>query len=364
MTAMQTPSALFASIARRRRMAAVMGWLLLLAMLLAAPGALASPSGKAKSARRWGADYFPDVYLTTHEGKRVHFYRDVIEGKVVAINFMFTSCENVCPAETARLKQVHDLLGERVGDDIHMYSITIDPEVDTPEALASYRERFGVGEGWTFLTASRETTDLIQRKLGLLVEKLDDPKDHNASLVLGNEPNARWIRRSPYDDPQRLAHLLAESMHNWSKPRRENRKLVSYAAAPSRPNWETGERIFRTRCAACHSIGEGSGLGPDLAGVVERRDREWLVRWVAEPDSLIAEGDPTALALLRDWNDIPMPNLGLNEKEARSVIEFIQAQEAHRASPAREKPDHIDHAGHEQHGRGGADEHAAHRHQH
>ena len=362
------------------RLSTALKRLLPLALILATSGALefpadaaaeASPGAEARPTRRWGEDYFPDVYLTTHEGKRVHFYRDLVQGKVVAINFMFTSCENVCPAETARLKQVHGLLGDRVGQDIHMYSITIDPEVDTPEVLSKYRDRFGAGEGWTFLTAPRETTDLIQKKLGLLVDKLDDPKDHNASLVLGNERTGRWIRRSPYDNPQRLAHLLAESMHNWTRPPREDRMLASYSAAPSRSNWETGERIFRTRCAACHSIGGGSGLGPDLAGVVERRDPEWLVRWIAEPDALIAEGDPIAVALLREWNDIRMPNLALDEKETRSVIEFMRAQdavarEAHSEAPPGEQSNqmsHGDHSGRGQHGAGHGEAHGSgHRH--
>jgi protein SCO1/2 len=321
----------------------------------------------ARPTRRWGENYFPDVYLTTHEGKRVHFYRDLLQDKVVAINFMFTSCGNVCPAETARLKQVHALLGDRVGEDIHMYSITVDPEVDHPEVLADYRERFGIGEGWTFLRASPEDTDLIQRKLGLLVEKLDDPNDHNASLVLGNERTGRWTKRSPYDNPQQLAHLLAESMHNWAKGPRKGRKLASYAAAPSRANWETGERIFRTRCAACHSMGEGSGLGPDLAGVTESRDQDWLVRWIMEPDALIDEGDATAVALLHEWNDIRMPNLGLDEKEARAVIGFMASWQGGEKQ-ARAGGLESAHAGHDVHPSEGhtrahsGHEHAGHQH--
>ena len=295
------------------------GLLLVLTLILAPSGA-----SRAGDGNPWGQGYFPDVTLTTHEGESVRFYQDVLKGKVVAINFMFTSCENVCPAETARLLQVEALLKGRLGEDIHFYSISIDPEVDTPEALAQYRERFGVGPGWTFLTASREPTDLIQRKLGLLVEKLDDPDDHNASLVLGNEASGRWLRRSPYDDPKRLAHILAESLHNWSKPPRSDRNLASYDSAPSRSNWETGEKIYRTRCASCHTIGEGDALGPDLAGVTERRDRDWLVRWIMEPDVMIAEGDPEAVKLLREWDNLRMPDFGLNRKEAEGILAFIE----------------------------------------
>lgn len=312
---------------RGPRLFPAMGWksvCILVGFVLSLAGVSSAEKG-----RPWGEGYFPDVLLTTHEGKQVRFYQDLLKDKVVAINFMFTSCENVCPAETARLSQVASLLGDRVGEDVHFYSISIDPEVDTPEALARYRERFDVGEGWTFLTASRETSDLIQRKLGLLVEELDDPNDHDASLVLGNEANGRWIRRSPYDNPKSLAQLLAESLQNGRRPTRANRTLASYADAPSRSNWGKGERIYRSRCAACHTVGEGNGLGPDLAGITQRREREWLVRWIVEPDLMISEKDPDALELLQAWDDIRMPNFGLDQAEAEAILGFIE-----RSSPS------------------------------
>ena len=306
---------------------------LLLGMLLSL---LLQLPGQAEAKSRWGADYFPDVFLTTHTGEKVHFYRDLLKGKVVAINFMFTSCENVCPAETARLRQVQDLLGDRLGSDVHMYSISIDPEVDTPEALALYRKRFDVGAGWTFLTAPREVTDLIQRKLGLLVDKLEDPKDHNASLVLGNEETGQWIKRTPYDDPNQLAHLLAESLSNWKGKPRAKRDYASYSEAPGRENWGTGERLFRTRCESCHTIGSGPGLGPDLAGITERRERPWLARWITDPDEMVKEGDPVAMQLVRDWPGIRMPNLGLETTEAEAILAFIESV---KTTPAPEPPE-------------------------
>jgi protein SCO1/2 len=297
----------------------------------------------AQAEKRWGKDYFPNVNLTTHEGEQVNFYTDVIQGKVVAINFMFTSCENVCPAETARLLQVQKLLADRVGEDIHMYSISIDPEIDTPEKLAQYRKKFRVGPGWTFLTAPRKTTDLLQKKLGLLIDQLEDPNDHNASLILGNEATGQWIKRSPYDNPKRLAHLLAESLPNWRHTPRADRELVSYSAAPSFDHWGPGERLFRSRCVACHSIGEGKGLGPDLVDIADRRDRPWLVRWIMEPDLMVAEGDATALELMKTWDDLRMPNLGITAKEAADVLDFIAEY------PSRIEASHGDHGNHGNH---------------
>src|SRR3954447_12031859 len=81
---------------------------------------------------RWGANYFPNVTLTTQDGASVHFYDDLIKGKIVAINLIYTTCKFACPLETARLAQVQHLIGERMGRDVFFYSITIDPEHDTP----------------------------------------------------------------------------------------------------------------------------------------------------------------------------------------------------------------------------------------
>ncbi|MGB5307338.1 MAG: SCO family protein, partial [Arenicellales bacterium] len=106
----------------------------------------------------WGANYFPNVTLTTHEGKEVRFFDDVIKDKVVAINFIYTHCPDTCPLETAQLVRVQNILGDRMGKDVFFYSISIDPERDTPEVLREYRERFGAE--WTFLTGNKE--DIIQ----------------------------------------------------------------------------------------------------------------------------------------------------------------------------------------------------------
>src|SRR2546425_369817 len=82
--------------------------------------------GFASAANRWGADYFPNVPLVTQDGTTVHLYDDLLKGKSVAINVIYTSCKDECPLETARLAQLQRLLGERMGKDIFFYSITID----------------------------------------------------------------------------------------------------------------------------------------------------------------------------------------------------------------------------------------------
>src|SRR5256885_6799647 len=89
--------------------------------------AAATCVGPAFAQNRWGADYFPNVLLTTQDGTAVRFYDDLLKGKAVAINLIYTSCTDECPLETARLVQVQRLLGERVGKDVFFYSISIDP---------------------------------------------------------------------------------------------------------------------------------------------------------------------------------------------------------------------------------------------
>src|SRR6476620_6972684 len=101
----------------------------LTAILYLAAGS--TPAGADNA--RWGANYFPNVILTTQDGTKVHFYDDVIKGKIVVIDLIYTHCVDACPLETARLAQVQKMLGDRVGKDIFFYSIRIDPHRDTPK---------------------------------------------------------------------------------------------------------------------------------------------------------------------------------------------------------------------------------------
>ena len=97
-----------------------------------------------------GLKYFTNTQLVRQDGEVFRFYDDIIKGKVVAINFMYTSCEDSCPLETAKLLQVNKMLGEHVGKNVHMYSISIDPERDTPAVLKDYKKKFNIGSNWQF----------------------------------------------------------------------------------------------------------------------------------------------------------------------------------------------------------------------
>lgn len=311
--------------------------LLMLCLLSSAqrPSAAAPPVG---SATPWGRDYFPNTLLTDQDGQSLRFFDDLIAGKVVVINFIFTGCGDSCPLETARLRQVQKLLGERVGQDIFFYSISIDPLSDTPAVLKQYAERFKVGPGWRFLTGDVEQITELRHKLGLFIEGVDNGrnKDHNLSLIIGNQASGRWMKASPFENPWILADQLANTLHNWKEPSTEQ----SYADAPPIRPPSTGEELFRTRCASCHSLGpqDGQGLGlrdigPDLLGVTGQRDPDWLRRWIKEPDRLLKEQDPLAVELFARYNRVPMPNLRLDDTSVTAILDFLQA-ESQRQQPS------------------------------
>jgi len=168
-----------------------------------------SPSREAIRKR-----YFPDVVLTTHEGKQVRFYEDLLMGKIVTLNFMYTRCaDGVCPITTNNLVQVQKIIKDRVGRnrlgrDIFMYSITLDPERDTPDVLREYAKMHGVGPGWFFLTGKPDDIELLRRRLGFVDPDPDLDKDkanHIGNVRYGNEVLQQWGAVPGMGQPESIA---------------------------------------------------------------------------------------------------------------------------------------------------------------
>lgn len=292
-----------------------------------APAADAQQTPAAQGRPQYHGDYFPNIVLHDQDGRAVRFYDDMIRGKVVAINFVYTTCTTLCPLDTAQLLRLQQLLGDRLGRDIFMYSVSING--DSPEALRRYMRTYNIGPNWKFVTGNREDVTRLQRLLGLRIDDPNDLRNHNASIVLGNERTAQWIRRAAYENPQNLAELLTVFLQN-SAPN-TSRRSQSYAAAGEVTDNSRGAYLFRTRCMSCHTQGDGDRLGPDLAGVAASRPAAWLARWIREPDVMIAEHDPTAMAMLPRYRNLPMPNLGLSEVEVADLIEHMRTQDQRRA---------------------------------
>jgi protein SCO1 len=142
------------------------------------------------------AKYFPNFLMQTHEGKEVRFYDDLIHGKHVVINMMYADCQGLCPAATSNLIKVHELLKDRIGKDIFMYSITLRPEQDTPKALNDYVKMHGVKPGWQYLTGRPADIEVLRRKLGFVdpdPERDKDKANHIGLIRIGNEVTDMWI---------------------------------------------------------------------------------------------------------------------------------------------------------------------------
>jgi protein SCO1/2 len=278
---------------------------------------------------QWGANYFPNVPLTTQAGTTVRFYDDLLKDKIVVIDLIYTHCQDLCPLETARLAQVQQLLGDRVGKDIFFYSISIDPERDTPAELRAYAEKFHAKPGWLFLTGKPEDIELISKKLGLYSDPDPANRDgHTPYVLLGNEATGQWIRNSALDNPRYLAVMIGDWLNSWKNPTARK----SYAEAPPLSITDKGQYIFATHCAACHSIGHGDHVGPDLLGVTAVREQTWLRRMIAEPDIMLAEKDPVATALFAKYKRVTMPNLRLTAIEVDAIVNYLKAQSATRVA--------------------------------
>jgi protein SCO1/2 len=292
----------------------------------APPAPRAEPSS---GAAMWGEGFFPNIPLTTQLGTKVRFFDDLLRDKVVAINFIYTKCTDACPMETARMLEVQKLLAARLGHDIFFYSISIDPAHDTPEVLKAYASNWHTGPGWTFLTGADADITLLRKRLGVYEADLKK-KDHNLSLIIGNQKTGQWMKRSPYENPYVLADQLGSWLHNWKLPSSGDR---DYAKAPKVRNISSGEELFRTRCAACHTVGGGDlsdaaqhRIGPDLRNISRQRERAWLVRWIMHPDQMLASSDPVAIGLLAQYQGIVMPNLRLSESDVDALLAYLDEE--------------------------------------
>ena len=156
-----------------------------------------TPGGELNRAAREAirARYFPNVVLTTHDGRPVRFYDDLIKNKIVIINMMYADCDGICPGITANLVRVQKALGRRIGRDIFIYSITLKPKEDSPAILKDYAAMHGVKPGWLFLTGVPNEIELLRRRLGFVDPDPDldrDKSNHIGNIRYGNEALSLW----------------------------------------------------------------------------------------------------------------------------------------------------------------------------
>ncbi|HZN06906.1 MAG TPA: SCO family protein [Pyrinomonadaceae bacterium] len=147
-----------------------------------------APAGKAKEQSKM---VIPDVKVLDQHGNALHFYTDLIKDKTVAINFIFTNCTTICPPLAATFARLQKEMGDQVGKDVHLISISVDPVTDTPERLKAWGAKFKAGPGWTFVTGEKEEMDKLLNALGAAVSKRED---HTPALIIGNDSKGVWTR--------------------------------------------------------------------------------------------------------------------------------------------------------------------------
>src|SRR5690242_5336905 len=165
------------------------GSLLVLLLAVAAnaqqPAAAATANGRESAA----ATYFTDIELVNQNGEKMHFYSDLLQGKTVIINSFFATCQGSCLPITRNLEKVQEALGDRLGKDARIISISVDPEVDTPAELKAFSQKFHARPGWYFLTGSKDDVAFVLKKLGQYVE---DKNEHYNIVIIGNDRTGLW----------------------------------------------------------------------------------------------------------------------------------------------------------------------------
>jgi len=153
-------------------------------------------------------NYFTDLAVQNQSGQKLRFYSDLLQGRTVLINFVYTNCDNGCPLITEQLAQVKDKLGERFGREIFFISISTDPERDSPAALQAFAEKLKVVHpGWQFLTGAKADIDRIITRLG---QYSPEPEDHSTLLLAGNLNTRHWIKLRPTAPLLALTYRLNE----------------------------------------------------------------------------------------------------------------------------------------------------------
>ena len=145
-----------------------------------------TPSTNADSQAK---KYFTDVILVNQNGQKVRFYSDLLQGKVVIINSFFATCAGSCLPLTRNLEKLQQALGEHMGKEVHILSISVDPTVDTPSRLKAYAKKLNAGPGWHFLTGDKESVDFALKKIGHFV---DNKESHLNIFIIANERTGLW----------------------------------------------------------------------------------------------------------------------------------------------------------------------------
>jgi len=149
----------------------------------------------------------PDVAVLDQNGKALNFYTDLVKGKVVAINFVFTTCTTICPPLTATFRRVQQQLAEQ-NSSAQLISVSVDPAVDTPERLRDFAAKFKAEPGWAFVTGNTSDINSLLQQLGVAIT---NKNDHTPMILIGNDEAGYWTRAYGLSSPTSLVKLITEA---------------------------------------------------------------------------------------------------------------------------------------------------------
>lgn len=150
----------------------------------------------------------PDVELLDQSGRKINFYTDLVKGRKVVINFIFTTCTTICPPLGATFARVQKELGDKAGRDVRLISISVDPATDTPERLRAWGAKFHAGAGWTFVTGNKPQVDELLRALGASSARRED---HTPTILIGNDATGAWTRTYGLAKTSEIIRLIEEA---------------------------------------------------------------------------------------------------------------------------------------------------------
>lgn len=150
---------------------------------------------------------FADVSLLDQDGKPVRLSQDLVRDRIVVMGFIYTSCTTVCPVVSSIMSKVQTQLGGRVGDDVQLVSISIDPQRDDPPRLQGYAKKFQNGPGWSWLTGSPQAISDTLKGLGTWTA---DYRNHPPLIMVGDGRSDHWTRYYGFTDPALLVKRVQE----------------------------------------------------------------------------------------------------------------------------------------------------------
>ena len=149
----------------------------------------------------------PRAVLVDQNGKSVNLYNDLVKGRVVVMNFIFTTCRGICPPLGASFGALQKQLGDGSGRDVSLISISVDPVTDTPQRLKAWADQFGAKQGWTLLTGRKAEVDSVLKSLGVFAA---NKNEHSPYLLIGSEAAGHWTRVHGLTSTERVVEITRQ----------------------------------------------------------------------------------------------------------------------------------------------------------